>query len=798
MLERASGTHKYSVQLPLCPLTSTFSVVCLFSQVYFNTILNDVLRQPGFISLLCLVAQRKGMVINMRKKICSLAAALIFSIIVAFFTESVITDSAVSSLDHIQTGEVYSLTDTAAISYEQYSDYYYSRSKALPLTVVEDGLVCVDFPATEIGSVKIVFSEPLPEDSYITLSFSDASQTDSYDQHKTMRMLCHEGDEYFMASLPVRAYTHIDFYIDGCPKINNILYSRENLSIVRREFSFLEAVIILAALFAALTFVILKFPKVSEHISGFVVLLAGRLKCSGATALRFCVSIAVSCSAAVALEALFSSMISSEFNSRRIFLFAFAALIFFILIFTRKTIEEKTENAAFLLTLALGGMIAFTGMSNATSFDGDYHYSCAVKASYMFSSQAVITEADAYVINTGECFFIESSDDGQKLSFRNDFSQEANKNSNESLKFAYTNGNFYKTKGLFGAKNVAYIPFGIMLFIGRMLHLPFPALYIFGKLGGVLTYSTLIYFAVKHLTSRKLLVTTAALLPVPVYLAGNYSCDPWITGFIFLGFSYFIEEFKKPDSPLALRKSVIMLGSFVLGMAPKAIYFPLILLTLLLPKQKFSSLKKNRIFKISVVILTALVASMIFTTLASPENNVDLRGGSNVNSLEQVKNILSNPFAYIGVVVNHLITFFSPDNLIYYFGDYKTLGTADTFYCVSAAALLLFTVMIDTDDRNSFEISEKAMKIFKFCDLAAFLVVALLIVTSLYAGFNNVGSKLINGVQARYYMPCFLPFSYLITKGFVLRRPDFKYYSLIVLSAVSLIDVLIVVSFCVV
>lgn len=732
----------------------------------------------------------------MGKKICSLAAALIFSIIAAFFAEAVITDSAVSMLGQIQTGEIYSLKETAVISYENYSDYYYSRPKALPLTEVENGLVCVDFSATEIGSVKIVFAKPLTENRYITLSFADAPQTDSYDQHKTMRMLCHEGDEYFMASLPVREYSHIDFYIEGSPEIAEILYSSENLSIVHREFSLLEALVIFAVLFAAATFAILRFPKISEKLSGFAVRLIGRLRSSRASIVRFFVSVVFSFFLAAVLEVLFSSMISSDINLRRFFVFAFAALIFFMLLFNRKTMEEKTENAAFLLTLALGGMIAFTGMSNATSFDGDYHYSCAVKASYMISGQAVITEADAYVINTGECFFSEQSDDGQKLSFRTDASLEAKKYNNESLKFAYTNGNFYKTEALYGMKNIAYIPFGIMLLIGRVLNLPFPALYIFGKLGGVLTYSILIYFAVKHLTSRKLLVTAAALLPVPVYLAGNYSCDPWITGFTILGFSYFIEEFKMPNSPLTLRKSVIIFGSFALGMAPKAIYFPIILLTLLLPKQKFSSIKQHRIFKISAVILTVLVASMIFTTLASTENSVDLRGGSNVNSQEQVKSILSNPFAYVGVVVNHLITFFSPDKLIYYFGDYKTLGTADTFYCVSAAALLLFTLMTDTEDRNSFEISEKSMKIFKLCDLAAFLAVALLIVTSLYVGFNNVGSKVINGVQARYYMPCFLPFSYLITKGFVLRRPDFKYYSLIVLSAVSLIDVLVVVSFC--
>ena len=67
VLERASGTHKYSVQLKLGLLTSTCSVVCLPPQGYFNKLRLAVSEALGFISLWCLGAQRKGMVINMKK-----------------------------------------------------------------------------------------------------------------------------------------------------------------------------------------------------------------------------------------------------------------------------------------------------------------------------------------------------------------------------------------------------------------------------------------------------------------------------------------------------------------------------------------------------------------------------------------------------------------------------------------------------------------------------------------------------------------------------------------------------------
>ena len=68
VLERVSGTHTDSVQPKLSLLTSTCSVVCLLPQVYSNKLRLAASEVPGFHSLWCLGAQRKGMVIIMEKR----------------------------------------------------------------------------------------------------------------------------------------------------------------------------------------------------------------------------------------------------------------------------------------------------------------------------------------------------------------------------------------------------------------------------------------------------------------------------------------------------------------------------------------------------------------------------------------------------------------------------------------------------------------------------------------------------------------------------------------------------------
>ena len=59
MLERAVGTHNYTVQLLLCPLTSTYSVVYLFPQAYFNTQFLMLCCGAGFFMPFCAL-QRSG------------------------------------------------------------------------------------------------------------------------------------------------------------------------------------------------------------------------------------------------------------------------------------------------------------------------------------------------------------------------------------------------------------------------------------------------------------------------------------------------------------------------------------------------------------------------------------------------------------------------------------------------------------------------------------------------------------------------------------------------------------------
>lgn len=76
-------------------LTFTCSVVCLLPQAYSNKLRLAALEAPVFHTLWCLAAQRKGMVIKMKKRILALTAIFIFIVCLS----SGLTANATVSMD---------------------------------------------------------------------------------------------------------------------------------------------------------------------------------------------------------------------------------------------------------------------------------------------------------------------------------------------------------------------------------------------------------------------------------------------------------------------------------------------------------------------------------------------------------------------------------------------------------------------------------------------------------------------------------------------------------------------------
>ena len=182
----------------------------------------------------------------------------------------------------------------------------------------------------------------------------------------------------------------------------------------------------------------------------------------------------------------------------------------------------------------------------------------------------------------------------------------------------------------------------------------------------------------------------------------------------------------------------------------------MILSCMILRKEKFYSKKDAWIFKgFIVVVCFALLASFLLPVLSSPEQSSDTRGGD-TNGALQLSYILKQPFAYAVVLGKNVIdtlqdSFMGPKalNSFAYLGDGK--------YSALCAAFLTGVALTDTyGDKQT---KKKTLDIStRIAFLIVFIVTIVFIWTALYISFTEVAEEIIQGVQARYY----LPFSFFV------------------------------------
>lgn len=451
----------------------------------------------------------------------------------------------------------------------------------------------------------------------------------------------------------------------------------------------------------------------------------------------------------------------------------FATLLALILLIwaNRYYFSGKVEKLFLMIGLTTGTMLVLIMPLNKVGFDEEAHFRNAynIKLSSQVSSTKAIEHLKTVTLDNWPYNIAQSIEEREAM--------EA----------------YYKTAGDYSGGSSAridvptelmtvaafdYIFMAAGIKIGKLLQLPFTAVYTLGRLFNMWSYVVLVYFGIKRLPIGKYIMAVLALMPTPMFLAAVYSYDAIITGCMFLGISYLIHELIEKEKKITVKNGMIMLGSLGFGILPKAIYFPVMLLPFLIPKDKFKNTKQRRIFRTAnVVCVLGLIAAILISMLFAGAAN-DTRGGD-VNAMEQVALILSHPLGYAKVWLENVKnTFWSYGFGI---GSLGVLGHLEATTCASMIGLLLiFTIATDNIDRSEKDLTVK-QKVAFF--LAAVLSVAFVWGT-LYLSFNTVGATVINGVQGRYFIPLLFIFYFLLRRKAIKNTMNPVYYHYIVFGCV--------------
>lgn len=304
---------------------------------------------------------------------------------------------------------------------------------------------------------------------------------------------------------------------------------------------------------------------------------------------------------------------------------------------------------------------------------------------------------------------------------------------------------------------MAYSPSAFGLAVGRTMGLDNSAIFRLGRVFNFLAYAVLVFLALRqvkgNMQTAGLLV---ALLPTSVFIAAHYGYDSWVNGWVLLAMCMFAAtmQSERTRSPVYL---FLAPTALFVGLGPKAIYFPLFGIFILVRKEAFASIRAywaylTYVASLALLALLSIVAPMILDGVASG----DKRGGPDVDSKAQILHILHDPLNYFGQLSSFLLKYLDPTQFDNAFTRVGYLGYSPGFWMIFA----FFALVLLTAKKQH---SPKINCWHRIYISGLVIATVALIATALYVSFTPVGASHFAGVQKRYLLPLFMPMIFALS-----------------------------------
>lgn len=317
----------------------------------------------------------------------------------------------------------------------------------------------------------------------------------------------------------------------------------------------------------------------------------------------------------------------------------------------------------------------------------------------------------------------------------------------------------------------------------------------FARLFSLLSYLVIGYFALKITPVFKKSMMAILLLPMSLFLASMVTYDNLLIPISLLAISCILKLIYDKKEMFDKKYFILfcIIGYLLLNI--KVVYFPLLVLLLFVPKEKF----KNRDKKEKIKTYVKIGGIVIFLTILFkiPNLFLDVEQSSSLAS-KQLNFLLGHPFTYLRILLLNLFHQFRIQ-LSWMIGTFGLLDTSlpPLFILISFINLIL-TFITDA-------IYEK-INIGYLPKLVIFGVLVLSIVgmyTAMYIDWTPqvlgvIGGDQITGIQGRYFLPLLICIPILFSnkifdknKKVLEFSKNYSNWSIIILSSCLLISILV-------
>lgn len=307
--------------------------------------------------------------------------------------------------------------------------------------------------------------------------------------------------------------------------------------------------------------------------------------------------------------------------------------------------------------------------------------------------------------------------------------------SGEETEQAYTSAALYNF--------VCYLPQALGALVGRVLNFSVMGTAYLMRIFNFVVWVLLMYFAIKILPKFKIMAVFVALFPITLQEATSLSPDALTIGLSFFLVAYVLNLAYSKKGVMEKHEIGILYALAILIGLCKIVYFPLVLLYLVIPEERFGS-KKRRWMHLGIIAGVSVLINLVWLAFSS---GLLTETNPGVDSKEQLLGIVKNPFRY-------LVTILKTINAQWQLWLYNMFGILIGAFSFNLPGILfvpsfaIFVLLLAQRD-ESLELKKFDRCIF----MTTFFSIVFLIFTSLYLQWTAVGASQVDGIQGRYFLP---------------------------------------------
>ena len=312
---------------------------------------------------------------------------------------------------------------------------------------------------------------------------------------------------------------------------------------------------------------------------------------------------------------------------------------------------------------------------------------------------------------------------------------------------------------------ISYLPQVIGVELGKILNLsPIMILWL-GRITNLLAYVALIFIAIRIMPSErwKKIIMIIALFPMSLNLAATLSPDTVILAFTLLAISYTM-HLKYKVEKIELKQIALLGILFMIPTVCKIVYFPICLLVLLLPKEKFEN-KAKHILAYIITLITVFVPYILLNKIVKlGDYAIAIRS----NMMEQCLFTASDIVRDFGTAINTMYSEFST----YFFemiGGWNTIELISIFIFM----ILLFEMFDESKEKEYQFMKKEKIVIWIIC-----IIEILGVIAAMYLGWTQAKQTVVEGVQGRYFLPTIPLICLVLSKNKIkskIKNKDIKY-----------------------